>query len=203
MLLSFVAASLLASISFLLLFSSTKKKKKKKSLCHTLCANESHIIVLLSSSSSVFFSFFFRRYELPDGQVITVDSETRFGVAETLFQPTLFASAKANNVNTGIIDLILDSISKCDGDLQPDLFGNIVLSGGSSMFPGLRKRVLNEITSRVSEDVEVNVITDSQRKHAAWIGGSMFGSLGTFGDIQYTRQEYNEGGATTIHRKCF
>ena len=31
----------------------------------------------------------------------------------------------------------------------------------------------------------------------------MFGSLGTFGDIQYTRQEYNDSGAMTIHRKCF
>jgi|TARA_B100000780_G_C20940103_1_gene374924 actin, other eukaryote len=101
------------------------------------------------------------------------------------------------------VDLILDSISKCDGDLQPDLFGNIVLSGGSSMFPGLRQRMLKEIQSKVNEDVEVNVVTDSQRKYAAWIGGSMFGSLGTFNDISFSRQEYNDGGSGQIHRKCF
>ena len=36
------------------------------------------------------------QYELPDGQVITVDPETRYGIAETLFTPTLFPNAKAN-----------------------------------------------------------------------------------------------------------
>ena len=117
------------------------------------------------------------RYELPDGQVITVDSETRFGVAETLFNPSLFPNAKVNGVEEGVVELLLNSIRKCDGDLQPDLCGNIVLSGGSSMFPGLRARMLSELNSKIgNDDIEMNVITDSQRKYAAWIGGSMFGS---------------------------
>ena len=171
--------------------------------------------VLWCEICSSFFSFFFlvfsfllctpfQRYELPDGQVITVDSETKYGIAETLFNPSLFPNAKANGVEHGVVDLMLDSIRKCDGDLQPDLCGNIVLSGGSSMFPGLRARMLNELKCKLNnDDIEINIITDSQRKYSAWIGGSMFGSLGTFGDIQYTRQEYNENGAATIHRKCF
>ena len=115
-----------------------------------------------------------QQYELPDGQVITVDPETRYGIAEALFTPVQnYPNAKANNtiVKGGIVSLLLDSISKCDGDLQPDLFGNIVLSGGTSMFPGLRTRLLSEIHSHIdSDDVVVNVVTDSQRKYAAWIG---------------------------------
>jgi actin-related protein len=149
-----------------------------------------------------------QHYELPDGQVISVDPHTTFGVPEALFTPSLFPGAKANGIDHGIADMVMESISKSDGDLQPDLFSNIVLSGGSSMFPGLRARMAQEIMSRVGEDsgVDVNVITDSQRKFASWIGGSMFGSLGTFGQIQLGRQEYNDSGASrsaAIHRKCF
>ena len=135
---------------------------------------------------------------------ITVDAATRYGIAEALFDPaTHFPQAKALGVESGIIDLIVDSVGKTDGDLQPDLYANIVLSGGSSMFPGLRARVAAEVRARVGDGVEVNVVTDSQRKYAAWIGGSMFGSLGTFPQIQLGRQEYNDGGAAAIHRKCF
>ena len=113
-----------------------------------------------------------QQYELPDGQVITVDPETRYGIAEALFTPVQnYPNANNTIVKGGIVSLLLDSISKCDGDLQPDLFGNIVLSGGTSMFPGLRARLLSEIHSHIdSDDVVVNVVTDSQRKYAAWIG---------------------------------
>ncbi len=145
-----------------------------------------------------------QQYELPDGQVITVDAATRYGIAEALFDPAAhFPQAKALGVESGIVDLIVDSVGKTDGDLQPDLYANIVLSGGSSMFPGLRARVAAEVRARVGDGVEVNVVTDSQRKYAAWIGASMFGSLGTFPQIQLGRQEYNDGGAAAIHRKCF
>ena len=44
---------------------------------------------------------------------------------------------------------------------------------------------------------------DSQRKYASWIGLSMFASIGTFGKIYVTRQEYEDSGSTAIHRKCF
>ena len=93
--------------------------------------------------------------------------------------------------------MVMDSIGKSDGDLQPDLFSNIVLSGGSSMFPGLRSRMWHKKSYReVGEDsgVDVKVINRLQRKFASWIGGSMFGSLGTFGQIQLGRQEYNDAG---------
>merc|ERR1712166_1179862 len=56
-----------------------------------------------------------RNYELPDGQVITVGAE-RFRCAETLVQPTY------------------DSIMKCDVDIRKDLYGNTVLSGGSTKY---------------------------------------------------------------------
>ena len=38
----------------------------------------------------------------------------------------------------------------------------------------------------------VHVVTDSQRAHAAWIGGSMFASLSTFQQIRITLDEWKQ-----------
>jgi hypothetical protein len=36
--------------------------------------------------------------------------------------------------------------------------------------------------------LEVEVVSDSQRRFAAWIGGSMFASLSTFDQVAITKQ---------------
>ena len=78
----------------------------------------------------------------------------------------------------------------------------IVLAGGSSMFSGFADRIGNEVFTRAPGGTKVRVIPDSQRKFASWIGGSMFASLGTFGQIQITKQEYDDCHESVVHRKC-
>eukprot|EP00488_Nonionellina_sp_1-RS-2012_P002615 TRINITY_DN50_c0_g1_i1.p1 TRINITY_DN50_c0_g1~~TRINITY_DN50_c0_g1_i1.p1 ORF type:complete len:210 (-),score=75.21 TRINITY_DN50_c0_g1_i1:266-895(-) len=80
-----------------------------------------------------------RNYELPDGQVITIGSE-RFRCAEVLFKPNLIGKE-----SEGIHKLAYDSIMKCDVDIRRDLYMNTVLSGGSTLFPGIEVRLLNEM----------------------------------------------------------
>ena len=65
-----------------------------------------------------------------DGQVITVGNE-RFRCPEVLFKPNLIGREFA-----GIHQTTYDSIMKCDVDIRKDLYGNIVLSGGTTMFEG-------------------------------------------------------------------
>merc|ERR1711879_1100204 len=72
-----------------------------------------------------------KTYELPDGQVITVGTE-RFRTPEVLFKPSLIGKE-----SEGIHRTVYDSIMKCDIDIRPHLYENVVLSGGSTMFPGL------------------------------------------------------------------
>merc|ERR1719490_739406 len=72
-----------------------------------------------------------KSYELPDGSVITVGDE-RFRCAEVLFRPNLIGKE-----SEGIHELTYDSIMKCDVDIRRDLYENTVLSGGSTMFPGI------------------------------------------------------------------
>lgn len=45
----------------------------------------------------------------------------------------------------GIHHYCYDSVMKCDNDVKRDLFANIILSGGSTLFEGLAERMWTEI----------------------------------------------------------
>jgi len=138
-------------------------------------------------------------YELPDGETIIVGNE-RFRCPEALFQPSLFGlSAK------GIHEMVNESIQKCDAEIQPALYANIVLCGGNSMFPGIVNRLEREVRMLAPEGMaeHVRVIADPDRKNLAWKGGSMAASLAGFPDICISKQEYEEVGSAIVHSKCF
>ncbi|KAJ5066117.1 actin [Anaeramoeba ignava] len=137
-------------------------------------------------------------YELPDNQVITFGNE-RFRTPEVLFQPSFIGMQES-----GIHQKTFDSIMKCDEEIRNDLFSNIVLSGGSSMFPGIKQRLKKEII-QLSENKEnkIKVIALSERKYSVWIGGSMLASLPNFIDSCVLKEEYDEIGPKIIERKCF
>eukprot|EP00493_Phyllostaurus_siculus_P002000 UN02010 len=90
-----------------------------------------------------------KQYELPDGKVITIGSE-RFRPPEVLFQPS-FIGMEAE----GIHRLAYDSILKCDVDIRRDLYTNVVLSGGTTMFADIDKRLNKEITALAPASVKV------------------------------------------------
>eukprot|EP00253_Pinus_taeda_P000681 PITA_00681 len=136
-------------------------------------------------------------YELPDGQVITIGSE-RFKCPEVLFQP-----AHIGIEAPGIHDTTYNSIMKCDENIQKDLCGNIVLSGGSTMFPGIADRMNKEITALASDGMKIKVVAPPERKYSVWIGGSTLASLSTFQQLWVTRAEYDECGSSIVYRKCF
>merc|ERR1719510_1557145 len=72
-----------------------------------------------------------KNYELPDGQIITVGAE-RFRCSEVLFKPSLIGKE-----SEGVHSLTYESIMACDIDIRRDLYSNTVLSGGTTMFPGI------------------------------------------------------------------
>ncbi|KAJ7844781.1 actin 1 [Mycena olivaceomarginata] len=138
------------------------------------------------------------RYELPDGQVITIADE-RFSVPETLFKPP---PIDGESLRPGIHELIFKSITSCDAELQPELYKNIVLSGGTTLFPGLPERLTKELRKLAPPDVTVEIHAPRERKYSAWMGGSIMASLSTFRNLWCSRQDYDEFGPAVVHRKC-
>ena len=122
----------------------------------------------------------------------------RWQVGELLFSPDELGFEVA-----GLQEMVNNSIMKCDVDIRKDLYSNIVLSGGTTMFPGIADRMQKEITALAPPTMKVKVIAPPERKYSVWIGGSILASLSTFQQMWISKQEYDESGPNIVHRKCF
>merc|ERR1712196_641124 len=138
-----------------------------------------------------------KSYELPDGNVIVIGNE-RFRCPEVLFQPS-FIGKEAS----GIHDCTFQTIMKCDVDIRKDLYANIVLSGGTTMYPGIGERMTKELTALAPSTMKIKVVAPPERKYSVWIGGSILSSLSTFQSMWISKAEYDESGPAIVHRKCF
>jgi actin-related protein len=103
----------------------------------------------------------------------------------------------------GVHEIIFNSIMSCDVDIRQDLYANIVLSGGTTMFPGIAERMHKEMTSLAPTTMKINIIAPPERKYSVWIGGSMLASLSTFQQLWISKEDYDESGPSIVHRKCF
>lgn len=137
-----------------------------------------------------------RKYYYSHDDFITLNDE-RFRCTEALFDPSIL------NVSTpGIHELCNNTIKKCDKDLQKDLYKNIVLSGGNTMFPGFAERMEKEMNEIAFCDTEIKVVAPPRRKYSAWIGGSILASRPQFQQMWISREEYYESGRAIVNYKC-
>ena len=136
-----------------------------------------------------------KEYKMPDGNIINI-KEQRFFIPEGLFKPFLYGK----NLD-GIAQNCFNSINKTDNDLKEDLYNCIVLSGGSTLFSGLRERLNEEIEKLAPESMKkkVRVIAEADRKNSAWRGGSILSSLDSF-NFWITRDEYYEYGEGILRK---
>jgi len=146
-------------------------------------------------------------YELPDTRVIRVGSE-RFEAPECLFQPHL-----VDVDGGGMADILFDSINKADQDLRPDFYQHVVLSGGTSMYPGLPSRLEKEIkqlwlTKVANNDFKrlatfkVRIEDPPRRKHMVFLGGAVLSQImKDKANFWMTQEEYQSEGLNVL-KKC-
>jgi len=103
-------------------------------------------------------------------------------------------------------ELVSECIRACDTDMRRELWGGIVVSGGTSLLPGLTERLhsrLNELVPQMSMKVKlISPPTPQERRFSVWIGGSILASLGSFQQLWISKQEFEEHGASIIQRRC-
>jgi actin beta/gamma 1 len=103
----------------------------------------------------------------------------------------------------GVADSTFQTVLKCDVDICKALYASIVLSGGTTMFPGISERMSKEVTALAPASIKVKIIAPPELKYSVWIGGSILASLSTFQSMWISKEEYDGSGPSIVHRKCF
>lgn len=136
-----------------------------------------------------------KTYQLPDGKSITIGKDS-FTIPELLFQPSLLGLDEF-----GVHDATYNAIQKCDVDVRNELYENIILSGGNTMFSGFRDRMYKELLLLIPANKQTHIVAPPERNFLAWIGGSVLASLDSYRDRWCSKQEYEESGSGIIPRK--
>ncbi|CAM6129692.1 unnamed protein product [Calypogeia fissa] len=148
-----------------------------------------------------------KQYTLPDGRVIKVGPE-RFQAPEALFSPEL-----VDMEGDGLAELVFHCVQEMDIDNRMLLYQHIVLSGGSTMYPGLPSRLEKEIRKQYLSVVlkgnkdglkklRLRIEDPPRRKHMVYLGGAVLaGIMKNTPEFWISRQEYDEEGFRCL-RKC-
>lgn len=146
-------------------------------------------------------------YELPDGRIVKLDRE-RFMAPECLFQPSLL-----DLEDPGIAEQTFKAINSADVDLRKELYAHLVLSGGSTMFPGFPTRLQKELEdiycskvlkkkrSEVAKlPVQITIEDPPRRKYFVFSGGAVLAGVAKdAADFWKTKQEYKEKGIEALY----
>ena len=125
---------------------------------------------------------------------------------ELFFNPEVYSS----DFTKPLPEVVDESILGCPLDFRRQLYANIVLSGGSTMFTNFHRRLQSDIKARVQEriaanwrkhkvaepppDMKVKVVSHDMQRYAVWFGGSMLSSTPEFYRVCLTKAQYQEEG---------
>ncbi|XP_015682142.1 actin-related protein T2-like [Protobothrops mucrosquamatus] len=138
-----------------------------------------------------------KEYKLPDGNRVKI-GDPLYLAPEILFTPS-----NINHKGQGLHKLVAHSVRKCDPTLRNVLYSNVLISGGSSLFPGLDERMFKGLEGEAPQGVPIKVIAPPDRWFSAWIGASIITSLSTFKQMWVTAADYREYGPNIVHRRCY
>jgi len=109
----------------------------------------------------------------------------------------------------------LRGTGSAEADLHKELLRNVVVTGGGACMSGMPERLEAELKVTADRYQHISSIKQqahratvhcgslTERRHGAWIGGSILASMGSHHEIWMSRDEYDEHGAGLITRKGF
>jgi len=165
-------------------------------------------------------TFLMKQYQLPDGRTIKIGHE-RYMAPEILFRPSLIG-----NESMGVHEMLFNCINSADPDLRPDFYGKILLSGGTTMLPGLPSRLKKELqilydknaketldkgsrsvslggtSIKKKASVKISIEDPPKRKHLVFQGGAVLAKVfESQPDAWITKEKYQEYGKKIMTMK--
>jgi actin-related protein 2 len=150
------------------------------------------------------------KYTLPDGKTVIKMDRERYEAPELLFQPHLGGGCD----DDGVDKMIFNMINRANQDIRSKLYQHIVLSGGSTMYPGLPSRLEKEIRQQYSDlpgvqgdakqmaKFKLKIEDPPRRKHMVFLGGSVLADImRNNNDWWITREQWAEHGASLLQRR--
>jgi len=137
-----------------------------------------------------------KEFETDDGRIFKLGNE-RFRCPEALFSPSFLGME-----SHGVHRVLYNAIMSTDIDLRTDLWQNLVITGGNTLFEGFLERLQRELGRLAPGTTKVRAYRP-ESIHSAWCGGSLLSSLPAFKDSWVMQEEYDEVGPVVVHRKCF
>ncbi|KAI6227540.1 Arp-1 [Aphelenchoides fujianensis] len=130
-----------------------------------------------------------KSYVMPDGSTIKIGA-AHHQAPEALFRPDLIGCEYA-----GVSQCIVNAIRESDFELRKELCANVLLSGGTTMFPGFGERVLQDMKKALQpQELKIKISAPADLLSCTWTGGSILATLDTFRKIVITKAQYeNEG----------
>lgn len=134
--------------------------------------------------------------KLPDSQQNDDDDQQwvrlgneRFTVPELLFHPSDVGIRQV-----GIPEAIMDAIKDCPVYSHAELLNNILLIGGSSLFPNFQTRLSADVQALSMDDYHVRVIKPENPIQYGWWGGRTLAKTPSFSELCFKREDYEENG---------
>jgi actin-related protein 2 len=117
-------------------------------------------------------------------RVIKIGRE-RFEAPEAMFNPGLIG---VDTRTGGMSDMVFNMIQAAEIDCRAEYYKQIVLSGGSSMYPGLPSRLEKDIQTRYLNEIlkgdkkrlnkiKIRIEDPPRRKHMVFLGGSVLAEI--------------------------
>ncbi|KAH0475955.1 MAG: uncharacterized protein KVP18_001844 [Porospora cf. gigantea A] len=139
------------------------------------------------------------QYEMPDGTVVSAADVASIQVPDCIFKPADVASP-------GLISCVASVVQQTDPDIRRALMQGAAMLGGLTLTRGFAGRVMDDwAADSFLGSQKYKLIMPSgthERRFATWIGGSILGSLHTFGQMWICAEEYEETGSSIAIRKC-